>query len=155
MKRQLNVLLLYLLSASAPLFAIEEREGFFKQFSEPVAGVYPILTVPEGKKFVLLQINAYNSGFCIIADSKIVIDGQALFSTVARASHDYPDRCVVFESGQVLELSKPAGGYYQIVGYFYNCNCPSIPLADLNKDCKVNFSDLTIMASMWLVDNSA
>ena len=157
--RKLSLIALIVFLCAGTVFAIEEREGFSKAF-DVSPGTYPILTVPSGKTFVLLQINSDMAQFSIKADSNIVIIGEAIIASYAtggadKLSHDFPDRCVVFEQGQVLELDNPTYTIsIQIVGYFYNCNCPSTPVADLNKDCKVNFADLAIMASKWLTDNT-
>jgi len=161
-KSKITLLVLAVLCLSCSVFAIEEREGFSKliEVTEHVEDIH-FLTVPEGKKFVLLQIGSNSDDLEITADSTVVINSNAILiertsSHAGIMSHNYPDRCVVFESGQVLAIKDIwPGALIQIVGYFYNCNCPSPPLSDLNKDCKVNFSDLAIMASEWLLDNTA
>ena len=152
--RNLMITLLIAILASFA-YGVEEREGFSKLFDVPSSGgIYPMLTVPSGKTFVLLQINAANYVFNIKANSNIVITGEPLIKHAYETTHNYPDRCVVFEQGDVLELETTQTNIIQVVGYFYNCNCPSIPVADLNKDCKVNLFDFAIMASKWLTDNS-
>jgi len=156
--RNLMMILLVVVFANTA-YAVEEREGFSKVFDESAIGTHPILTVPTGKTFVLLQINSSKTLFNIQADSNDVIIGRSILQqpttgSPGHISHNFPDRCVVFEQGQVLEVEALSSTTVQIVGYFYNCNCPSIPVADLNKDCKVNFADLAIMASNWLTDNT-
>lgn len=155
MNNRIRCLVACLLYMSVPLFAVEEREGFSKLLFSVQMGDHPrILTVPEGKRFVLLQINAEYNNFYINVDGGAVIKGNTLLQT-DEYTHDFPDRCVVFEPGQELTFSALVDNKsYQIVGYFYNCNCSSLPLADINKDCKVDFGDLAIIATEWLTDNT-
>lgn len=157
MKKMITILLIVVLANT--VYAIEEREGVSKVIEVTVAGTYPILTVPVGKTFVLLQINSSKNSFNIQADSNDVILGRSILQqpttgSPGHLSHNYPDRCMVFEQGQVLELELWDAMKIQIVGYFYNLECSSVLVADINNDCKVDFNDFAIMASEWLTDNT-
>jgi len=160
--KKISILALYLLCISTPLFGIEEREGFYKQLYEPAT----VLTVPAGKKFVIMQLLTRES----VHDWNLKVDDIVIFNNkifgrerttnasglaiVANFDITFPDRCVTIEQGKTLVYESSYNIYLTIVGYFYNCNCPSIPVADLNKDCKVDVLDLAIMASEWLIDNT-
>ena len=166
MKKAFLLSIAVLFCISAPLFAVEEREGFYKMVTMP-AFTGPtditVLTVPAGKRFVLLQILGDSWAIESIKIDEEVVLPERLLNTVSVGSrpHNFPDRCFVLEEGQSLILTKTdttdssPDSYFSFVGYFYNCDCTSLPLADLDKDCKVNFSDLALMASEWLVDNTA
>ena len=62
--RKLPLFALIVICLANTAFAVEEREGFYKSLNVD-SGTYPILTVPSGKTFVLLQINASNPQFNI------------------------------------------------------------------------------------------
>ena len=60
MKKAFLLSIAVLVCISAPLFAVEEREGFYKMitmFGQSAPTDIPIVTVPAGKRFVLLQIH--------------------------------------------------------------------------------------------------
>jgi hypothetical protein len=99
---------------------ISGREGFSKLFNV-TAGTYPILTVSSEKTFVLMQISANTNNFNIKADSVIEIMSDTITNyTSGNVFNDFPDRCVIFEQGQVLELEALGNCRVQIVGYFYD-----------------------------------
>lgn len=163
MKKYLIILFILALPISA--WAIDEREGFCKLIVIIGEDPVPVLTVPEGKCFVLLQLNANGQWFKIKVNGTNIIDGKLIISPANAngstdvLSHDFPDRCVIVNSGETLtvEDSFPSGTWnvnLNIIGYFYNCNCVSLPVGDLTKDCKVDFADLAVLASEWLKDGN-
>ena len=137
--------------------AIDEREGFVRQ----LAGSGDVFTVPNGKRFVLLQVfnQDYLGRWELQVDGKAILDYR-IFGFNDEASPTmvgFPDRCVVVEPGETLYLVTLYGKWANItlIGYFYNFHCGSYPLSDLNKDCKVDMGDLAILAGEWMKDNTA
>jgi hypothetical protein len=166
MKKYLIAIFTLILPIS--VWALDEREGYSAVFevNQPMT----IFTVPQGKRFVLLQLNSHYDNYgvhgqCIIlkADERIIVDGKTLFflyGSFAILNHDFPDRCVTVNAGEALNLTlhdncnSEITPVINIVGYFYNVICISPPVSDLNKDCKVDFTDLAILASEWLNDGN-
>lgn len=153
------------LSCFGPAYALDERQGFVMQLND----TSDVLTVPQGKRFVILQILTrsphYRWNLNIDGDpflnekifGLIPHDGSYSNSGIA-ANFDvtFPDRCVTVEHGQALSFEEiwPEASI-TIIGYLYNFHCDSYPLSDLNKDCKVDLADMAILASEWLKDNTA
>ncbi|MHC4397235.1 MAG: hypothetical protein ACYS1A_16480 [Planctomycetota bacterium] len=165
MKQSLTILIVCLLTSVA--LAVEEREGYCKPFVVPPDSNETILTVPDGNNFVLLKLHASHETRAYEFWS-LQVDGNPLlddyFSVVSytssigyqhQATHDFPDRCVVVKCGETLKavnLNNSVPLYITLIGYFYDATCISPPVSDLNKDCKVNFADLAVLAKEWLKD---
>jgi len=143
---------LFILAWPISAWAIEEREGYCKILYTPYESQV-LFTVPEGKNFVLLQlINRAHDPL----DYKLQVDGNDIIlgRNLMGTGHDFPDRCVIVNSGETLTVIGPA---YEvtIIGYFYNCpKRVSRPVADLTNDRKVDFSGFAVLASEWLKDGN-
>jgi hypothetical protein len=106
-----------------------EREGYCTTVTE--AGGVPtnILTVPAGKRFVLLRIYVQDleeppndDGWQLLADSRLLIDG-AIVNIAADKQFNFPDRCVAVEAGETLKLDTKDDAYevlMTVIGYYYN-----------------------------------
>jgi hypothetical protein len=122
-----------------------------------------VLTVPAGKRFVIMQMltrEPRGSGGWNLNINDQPFLNQDIFGSGYQMGGQYeitfPDRCVVVEPGRTLSFEVVyASVSITVVGYFYNFYCDSYPLSDLNKDCRVDLTDLAIMASEWLTDNTA
>ena len=169
MKQLLLILFVCLLTSTA--LAVEEREGYCKPFVVPPDSNVTILTVPDGNNFVLLKLHASHQDYPNDCCWSLKVDGNPLFDDyfkvvgtrpgsssympIVNATHDFPDRCVVVKCSQTLEAvnSNPSTALHiTLIGYFYDATCVSPPVSDLNKDCKVNFADLALLAQEWLQD---
>ena len=162
MKSKLFLIMLSVVMFASTAFGIEEREGFIKQLSTNDPNV---ITVPAGKEFVILQILTRHPGAAWdLKIDNVQFLNQDIFGYIflvntggygvaANFNVTFPDRCVTVKQGKTLSF-EGVGATITIIGYLYDCNCPAIPLADLNKDCKVNMADLAILASQWLTDNT-
>ena len=101
--------------------SVSEREGYVFQWSQEAGTTANILTVPPGKRFVLLKFV-----FDVAVQVQILKNGSTFidldYLVFENGSHvDLPDRCIVFDSGD--ELSVYSQLYLikgTIVGYFYN-----------------------------------
>ncbi len=161
MKSKAIFVAIVLLSLSFRAYALDERQGFVKQLNADS----DVLTVPQGQRLVIMQILTRDPYF----QWTLKVDGdeflnQDIFgynktiSTGIAATFDvtFPDRCVTVQQGQTLSFEETwEGASITIIGYLYNFYCDSYPLSDLNKDCKVDLTDMAIMAAEWLTDNTA
>ncbi len=161
------VITMFILIWPISVWALDEREGYSAVFdiNQPQMTIF---TVPEGKRFVLLQLNGEPTEALFIAlkvNDRMIVDAKTLFHSGynysdLRYNHDFPDRCVIVNAGEILTVIH--GSYewdpypikFQIVGYFYNVACVSPPVGDLNGDCKVDFNDFAVLASEWLKDGN-
>ena len=150
-----------LLCISSLTYALDERQGFVKHLNATA----DVITVPQGKRLVIMQIltrDAYYE-WTLNVDGNLFLN-QDIFGfhktintgIVADFDVTFPDRCVTVEQGQTLSFDETwDGAAITIIGYLYNFYCDSYPLSDLNKDCKVDLTDMAIMAAEWLTDNTA
>jgi hypothetical protein len=119
---------------------IAEREGFCQYFEVPKNSTVEILTVPAGKRFVLLKLHftgpylSHYTTWHLTVDDSLFIAG--IINEVVRTTetsyspvHDFPDRCVVVNAGQTLRAVNEwdAGGpdipyKVHVIGYF--CDVP-------------------------------
>lgn len=107
---------------------VSEREGFVKQLT----AVSDVLVVPQGQRFVVMQILTRNS-----SDTwELKIDGsqflnQDIFgyrstqitgsiSLTASFNVTFPDRCVTVEQGQTLSFVQMSSSRVTIIGYLYD-----------------------------------
>lgn len=128
--------------ASIPVID-EQREGFCKSFEVPHDSNTVVFTVPEGQRFVLRKLYAYIptdykndlTDWLLVRNDKVFIDGKiSVFGTdveaniyhdwgfVHRCVHEFPDKCVVVNSGQTLKAFNTCQHtypfYMTIIGYF-------------------------------------
>lgn len=171
MRRLIFVLIIWaIMSTPSPALAERAREGYCKFFTVAPESSDTILVVPDGKRFVLRKLYANFESLIryewqLTVDDLLFIDGainirgaQAVYKSfnnvtthepVYQGVHDFPDQCVVVNSGETLkaqnlhtqhEVRMTFIGYYENVG----------PVGDLNGDGKVDFTDFAMMASEWL-----
>lgn len=58
-----------------------------------------------------------------------------------------------FLNGGVVNMGAHGGTAEASKSYFGDPVCKTIVAGDINGDCRVDFSDVTLMAAHWLVDN--
>ena len=117
-----------------------EREGYCQHHTVAGNSIETILTVPAGKRFVLLKFNCVtpsNAGsisWALIASDPslgdtVLLDGYARWDMYQaspgvsyRYWYDFPDRCVVVTEGQSLQIidTESHGMHAHIIGYFYD-----------------------------------
>ena len=151
---------LFILACPIFAWAVEEREGYCKivQITSPQGQPQDVFTVPEGKRFVLLQLIPWGLvNFRIQVDGNDIFDGLSVFYNGPQRYHDFPDRCVTVNSGETLSVLPYSSGsplQLNIIGYFYDYKRVSRSVADLTNDRKVDFSDFVVLASEWLKDGN-
>ena len=59
----------------------------------------------------------------------------------------------LFPNGGVVNMSTHGGTAKASKSYFGDPVCETIVAGDINGDCRVDFSDVALMAAHWLVDN--
>ncbi len=125
---------LFILAWPISAWAIEEREGYCKVLEIPNNQILPVFTVPEGKRFVLLQLNADYSIFNLQVNGTDFVYGELImhYSNYSiKLNHDFPDRCVIVNSGETLSVATfPSSTMLlklNIIGYFYDCKRASRP----------------------------
>lgn len=170
MKQLLTILFVCLLTSTA--LAVEEREGYCKPFVVPPDSNVTIMTVTDGNNFVLLKLHGILDNIPSTLGWSLEVDGNPLFddyfnlvgsrpgsasayTSIYDTTHEFPDRCVVVKCGQTLKAVNSHSSdslHITVIGYFYDATCVSPPVSDLNKDCKVNFADLALLAEEWLHD---
>ena len=117
---------------------INEREGFCQYFETPGDSNEVILTVPEGQRFVLLKLYCLcdiGEDWSLTVDGSLLINGKSIIEVgyqthnvdgiIYKFMHDFPDRCVVVNAGQTLEVvnSHPNPSFKSkttIIGYYYD-----------------------------------
>ncbi len=105
---------------------VSEREGVFENIDIGDGQQEPFLTVPDGKRFVLLKLMMPDYRLHLMVDDEAYIHGYYFKYTLPAAMYgtyvDFPDRCIVFDAGQVLEGYNYSGDTLSmaIVGYFYD-----------------------------------
>lgn len=114
---------------------INEREGYCQTFSE-ISEAQIFLTVPTGKRFVLLKLYVVSSNrtdWSLTVNDNLLIDGKINFFEHEhetnlnnghlhyRYIHDFPDRCVVVNSGETLKFVPSSFvSNITLIGYFYD-----------------------------------
>lgn len=107
---------------------ISQREGFCKRYEIGPSSSEEI-TVPTGKRFVLLKLFVWNltRNFVVYVDDEILFNGDIVYTdhdlVPDSAVWDFPDRCVVAGAGETLKLFNGHGtenGIFTLIGYFYN-----------------------------------
>lgn len=125
-----------------------QKEGFCEYFEIPRDSDEALFTVPEGKKFVLRKIYIYHESRDYgseYTDWVLTVDDSVLFNGTMSVNeapyieshikykekysfvHDFPDECVVIESGQTLkalnlDLSYAFSLHITVIGYFCGAN---------------------------------
>ena len=114
--------------------SVSGREGYCTTV-ENRGGAYPatnVLTVPAGKRFILLQIYVknkqdplYDNAWEVYANSRLLLEGRIIDSSEGKLVFDFPDCCVAVESGETLKLDNTHtdnSNYVQmtIIGYYYD-----------------------------------
>lgn len=110
-----------------------EREGYCRTFVLPADSNQVIFTVPDGKRFVLLKLYAYETDWNLTVDDSLFIDGSIIdfrsrnlgihlvYGFPIVGDRDFPSRCAVVYAGETLSASS---GYktvkLTIIGYFYD-----------------------------------
>jgi len=99
---------------------IAEREGYIQSFEfQGASSAETLLTVPTGKRFVLLKAAWTDKYDDLTVDDNLFVD-LFVFSTNLV---DFPDRCVVLNANETLKLVKSGdAGTHRvcITGYFYD-----------------------------------
>ena len=118
---------------------ILERQGYSKFYEGWVDVTVDILTVPAGKCFVLLKFQGENyttadstkwnllarepdSSFSVILNGAAIRHGHVSGTYQNSFWWDFPDRCIVLQANQTLQM-QPYGGHAcrgHVVGYFYD-----------------------------------
>ncbi|MHC4543380.1 MAG: hypothetical protein ACYTDW_01050 [Planctomycetota bacterium] len=116
-----------------------ERDGYCRTFSLPADSNQVIFTVPDGKRFVLLNLystNMWNSyGWNLTVDDSLFLVGSIgdfpsnfgdssagmiwTYDLPMNASRDFPSRCAVINTGETLTVTG-SGGTLTIIGYFHD-----------------------------------
>jgi hypothetical protein len=112
---------------------INEREGFCQYFEVPEDSNQVLLTVPAGKRFVLLKLHARNGPtdiWSLTVNDNLFIDGTitddgyqtgSVSGEIMKFTHDFPDRCVVVDAGQTLKAVNDYSTLeITIIGYYYD-----------------------------------
>jgi hypothetical protein len=99
---------------------ITEREGYIQSFEfEGASSAETLLTVPTGKRFVLLKAAWTDQYDDLTVDDNLFVDLYAFSTHLA----DFPDRCALVNANETLKLLKSGNsGTHRvcIIGYFYN-----------------------------------
>ncbi len=114
---------------NAATSSVSEREGYCTTVIESGGSPTDILTVPSGKRFVLLRLYvknladpAHDDGWQLKVDTSLFIDGVIVDITEER-QFDFPDRCVAVNSGKTLKLYTKDDDYdilMTVIGYYYD-----------------------------------
>jgi len=114
---------------NAATSGVSEREGYCTTVLEDGGSPTNILTVPAGKRFVLLRIYVQDlveppnhDGWKLEVDSRVLIDG-AIVNIKGEKQFDFPDRCVALEADETLKLRTKNDAYeilMTVIGYYYN-----------------------------------
>lgn len=152
-------ILLAILFCPVILSAERAKEGYCKFVTVSGESTETIVVVPNGKRFVLRKLYApahYTSWQLTVNDVLFMDDSINVLrynsgdvpSWVYQGIHDFPDQCVVLNSGQTLkaENSHTSDAKMMFIGYLENVG----PISDLNGDGKVDLLDFAKMASEWL-----
>jgi len=99
---------------------IAEREGYIQSFEfEGANAAETLLTVPTGKRFVLLKLAWTDEFDDLTVDDSLFVDLNIFGTYLA----DFPDRCVLMNANETLKLVKSGdAGTHRvcIIGYFYD-----------------------------------
>lgn len=99
---------------------IAEREGYIQCFEFTGSGsAETLLTVPTGKRFVLLKLAWTDQYDDLTVNDNLFVD-LYIFGTYLA---DFPDRCVLMNANETLKLVKSGdAGTHRvcIIGYFYD-----------------------------------
>jgi hypothetical protein len=108
---------------------VSERQGYCTTVIESGGTPTNILTVPGGKRFVVLKLYvknltdpAYDNGWELKVDTRLFIDG-AIVDITGEKEFEFPDRCVVVNAGESLKFSIKNDTYdvlMTVIGYYYN-----------------------------------
>jgi len=126
MKKLSFILLVWMImSVTSPVMANKVRGGFCEFFEIAPNSSQTILTVPEGKRFILLKlypsIPFTNCNWELTINGDLFIDG---YISYYQQVHDFPDQCVVINSGETLGVKNFAQDMYYntlritVIGYF-------------------------------------
>jgi len=99
---------------------IAEREGYIQCFEfEGASSAETLLTVPTGKRFVLLKAAWTDQYDDLTVNDNLLVDLYVFGTYLA----DFPDRCVLVNENKTLKLAKsgdPGTHRVCIIGYFYD-----------------------------------
>ena len=108
---------------------VSEREGYCTTVIESGGTPTNILTVPTGKRFVVLKTYvknltdpAYDNGWELKVDTRLFIDG-VIVDITGETQFEFPDRCVVVNAGETLKFSIKNDTHdvlMTVIGYYYN-----------------------------------
>ena len=115
---------------------INEREGRTYYIQTSPNSSEDVLTVPGGKRFVLLKLHQWTHSVDtplpywrlevnnkLLLQGNINYDGKIGSDIINKATHDFPDRCVVVDAGETLTFLNQHLSYTMnttIIGYFYS-----------------------------------
>jgi len=99
---------------------IAEREGYIQCFEfTGASSAETLLTVPTGKRFVLLKLVWTDQYDDLTVNDNLFVDLYVFGTYLA----DFPDRCVLMNANETLKLVKSGDpGIHRvcIIGYFYD-----------------------------------
>jgi hypothetical protein len=91
----------------------------------------------------MLEVELWNGFVPAYEDEFVIIEAISLSGQFINAATEY-----VFEDGTFEVIYEPTRVI--LTHYVSEPRCPAFPMADLNKDCKVNLADFSVMAEQWL-----
>jgi len=157
MKKQTILLPLLICACMAPLIQAERREGFVGTFEFPrtLDEPYTILTVPEGKEFVLRVYQTEDRGIAFYIDNELWFMPKSFltYGTAYRPQVELPDKCVVIHENSTLGVKSTVDysgmANISLVGYFYVPPEPVPPcLGDLNGDGWLSPDDVRLLLAI-------
>jgi len=108
---------------------VSQREGYCTTVIESGGTPTNILTVPGGKRFVVLKLYvknltdpAHDNGWELKVDTRLFIDG-AIVDITGEKQFEFPDRCVAVDAGESLKFSIKNDTHdvlMTVIGYYYN-----------------------------------
>lgn len=128
MKKLSFILLVWvIMSVASPVMANKVREGFYEFFEIAPNSSQTILVAPEGKRFVLLKLytttHYSNYNWQLTINGTLFIGGE-IYINYSNQVHDFPDKCVVVNSGEILKAENFAHSVSYntlrlvVIGYF-------------------------------------
>lgn len=104
---------------------ISEREGYMQHFEVDPCSSETFFTVPTGKQFVLMKVHFDLPDTSLTVNDNLLIDSSYFreMPTGVHATVDFPDMCVVVNTGQTLKVVNDyefGSRKATIVGYFYD-----------------------------------
>lgn len=115
------------------VIGVSQREGYIGHFDLPDDSNVVCFIVPAGKQFVLLNLTFRYDGSTSRRKAYLTVNGNFLTGypylrsytdpvNMIQSYADFPDRCVVVNSGETLKVvnGESSALKVMIVGYFHN-----------------------------------